>query len=159
MTTRHQLRGMSRGDAWMPGEGWMLRCDAGGRLEGDVLLVAPGSSHAVTAKLLESGEIVIASTQASPLDIEVKMDGTAKQDEGIAADAVLEAPVVVRVELGAVTLSAREWGGLAPGDVIATGKRVAEPVVLRVGGVEVARGDLVDIEGELGVRIRERVTP
>jgi flagellar motor switch/type III secretory pathway protein FliN len=60
--------------------------------------------------------------------------------------------------MGAVTMPAREWAGLAPGDVIALGKRVSEPVVLRVAGLEVARGELVDIEGELGVRIRERIS-
>jgi flagellar motor switch/type III secretory pathway protein FliN len=29
-------------------------------------------------------------------------------------------------------------------------------VILRVGGVEVARGELVDVEGEIGVRIVAR---
>jgi flagellar motor switch/type III secretory pathway protein FliN len=70
---------------------------------------------------------------------------------------VLESPVVVRVEVGAVTLSAREWAELGPGDVIETGRRIADPVVLRVAGREVARGELVNLEGELGVRIREVV--
>jgi type III secretion protein Q len=58
--------------------------------------------------------------------------------------------------VGAVTLSASEWALLGEGDVIALGRRVSEPVLLRIGGAEVARGELVDIEGELGVRIRER---
>ena len=82
---------------------------------------------------------------------EIESDADAKT----MAEAVLDAPVVVRVEMGSVTLTAKEWAGLAAGDVIAMGKRVAEPVVLRVAGVEVARGELVDIEGELGVRILE----
>jgi flagellar motor switch protein FliN/FliY len=69
--------------------------------------------------------------------------------------AVLDAPIVVRIELGAVTMTARQWSELEPGDVIETGCRIAEPVVLRVGGREVARGELVSIEGELGVRIRK----
>jgi flagellar motor switch/type III secretory pathway protein FliN len=46
---------------------------------------------------------------------------------------------------------------LARGDVLALGRRIGEPVILRVGGVAVARGDLVDIDGEVGVRITERV--
>ncbi len=72
-----------------------------------------------------------------------------------AADAALDAPLVVRVELGVVTMTAREWARLRPGDVIETGRRIAEPVVLRIAGRAVAKGELVDIEGELGVRIRE----
>jgi flagellar motor switch protein FliM len=91
-----------------------------------------------------------------PLEVET-MGETRNEDEGATiADLAFDAPVVVRVELGAVTLTAREWAALAPGDVIAVGRRVSEPAILRVGGVEVARGELVDVEGELGVRIRER---
>jgi flagellar motor switch/type III secretory pathway protein FliN len=79
------------------------------------------------------------------------------EDASATSEAVLDAPLVVRVELGAVTMSAREWAALRPGDVVAVGRRVSEPVVLRVAGMVVARGELVDIEGELGVRIREQV--
>jgi flagellar motor switch/type III secretory pathway protein FliN len=79
-------------------------------------------------------------------------------ESGALANAVLDAPVVVRVEVGAVTLSAREWAELRPGDVIETGRRIADVVSLRVGGREVARGELVNVEGQLGVRIRELST-
>ena len=72
--------------------------------------------------------------------------------------AVLDAPVVVRVEIGAVSLTARQWAALKPGDVLQTGRKIAEPVSLRIAGCEVARGDLVNVEGELGVRIRELET-
>jgi flagellar motor switch/type III secretory pathway protein FliN len=75
-------------------------------------------------------------------------------DHEAVADAVLEAPIVVRIEIGTVTLSAREWAGIRPGDVISAGQRIAEPAILRVGGREVARGELVNVDGELGVRIQ-----
>ena len=45
---------------------------------------------------------------------------------------------------------------LASGDVVTLGRRVADPVVLRAGGVEIARGELIQIEGEVGVRILTR---
>jgi len=89
------------------------------------------------------------------LDVEKPMTSP-NQDETATSEVVLDAPLVVRVEVGAVTLSAAEWAALATGDVVALGRRVHEPVVLRIAGTEVARGELVDIEGELGVRIRER---
>jgi len=69
-------------------------------------------------------------------------------------DALEDAPVVVRVELGVVELPAREWAALADGDVLAIGRKLGDPAVLRVGGVEVARGELVQVDGEYGVRIR-----
>jgi flagellar motor switch/type III secretory pathway protein FliN len=54
-------------------------------------------------------------------------------------------------------MAAREWAALTSGDVVSLGRRVGEAVVLRVGGVPVARGDLVEIDGEVGVRIVERL--
>lgn len=75
-----------------------------------------------------------------------------------AAQSALDAPLVIRVELGSVTLSAREWAELQAGDVIETSQRVSEPVVLRCAGREVARGELVEVEGQVGVRITEMVS-
>ncbi len=75
-----------------------------------------------------------------------------------AGQSALDAPLVIRVELGSVTMSAREWAELQAGDVIETSQRVSEPVVLRCAGREVARGELVEVEGQVGVRITEMVT-
>jgi flagellar motor switch/type III secretory pathway protein FliN len=72
------------------------------------------------------------------------------------ASALEAAPVVMRLELGSVTLTAAEWARLAPGDVIGTGIRVGEAVVLRVGGAEFGRGELCEVEGELAVRLLSR---
>jgi flagellar motor switch/type III secretory pathway protein FliN len=71
-------------------------------------------------------------------------------------EAVGDVPVVVRVEVGAARMTAREWAALGVGDVIGLAHKIAEPVTLRVGGVSVAKGELVDIEGEVGVRILSR---
>ena len=67
-----------------------------------------------------------------------------------------EVPVVVRVEIGSVEMRAKEWAALGPGDVISLGRKIGEGVTLRVGGVTIARGELVDVEGEVGVRILGR---
>ena len=72
-------------------------------------------------------------------------------------DAIGDVPVVVRVEIGEARMPARDWASLGRGDVIALGRPVGEQVVLRVGGVPVARGQLVEIDGEVGVRIDERI--
>jgi flagellar motor switch/type III secretory pathway protein FliN len=69
------------------------------------------------------------------------------------ADSVGEVPVVVRVEIGEATMTAREWATLGKGDVVTLRRRVGEYVTLRVGGVPVATGELVEVEGEVGVRI------
>ncbi len=77
-------------------------------------------------------------------------------DKDALIEAVGEVPVVVRVEIGVVEMRAREWASLAPGDVVGLGKRIGEAVTLRVGGVTVARGELVDLDGEVAVRILGR---
>ncbi len=69
-----------------------------------------------------------------------------------------DVPVVARVEIGSVEMSAADWAALRPGDAITTGRRVGSAVSLRVSGVEVARGELVQIDGEIGVRILEKLT-
>lgn len=75
------------------------------------------------------------------------------EDNDTAEDAVVDAPVVVRIEVGAVTMSARQWMDLAPGDIISTGNALSAPVVLRVAGQQVALGELVNLDGETGVRV------
>ena len=154
------IYGLAAGDVFLPGAGWAVRTSAGAsakRLTGEVILVAPGQERGIAGTLGESGEIVVVGVKAVPEDAEAMMTSSDRDDQTATSEVILDAPLVVRVELGAVTLAAREWAALGAGDVIALSKRVSEPVVLRIGGLEVARGELVDIEGELGVRIRERI--
>jgi flagellar motor switch/type III secretory pathway protein FliN len=151
---------MGLGDVFMPGTGWMVARignASGSRLSGSVILAAPDHERGISGTLGEDGGIVVVGVGPTPHDVEAKMTSSNREDTTATSEVILDAPLVVRVELGSVTLAAREWAALAPGDVIAVGKRVSEPVVLRIAGREVARGELVDIEGELGVRIRERI--
>ncbi len=74
-------------------------------------------------------------------------------DAAATLEALEDAPVVVRVEIGVVEMKASAWADLAPGDVVTLGRKIGDPVVLRAGGVAVARGELVVVDGECGVRI------
>ena len=62
-------------------------------------------------------------------------------------------PLDVEVELTRIRLSLSELGTLRPGTVLPLHINAAEPVVLRVGDRNVARAELVEIEGEVGARI------
>jgi type III secretion system YscQ/HrcQ family protein len=66
--------------------------------------------------------------------------------------ALAAAPIEVVAELGRVTLRGEELAGLAPGAVLTLGASRAV-VALRVGGERWAEGEIVNVEGELGVRI------
>jgi type III secretion system YscQ/HrcQ family protein len=154
LSRRADLRELVVGSIFLPGE--PLWVDARGR--GHALLAGPGAERGVRVDWGSNGGIVLrGDTQSLALDTASSEGdmGDANDLNQTLADAALEAPLVVRVEIGAVSLSASEWAALKPGDVIETGQRVAEPVLLRIGGRAVARGELVDIEGEVGVRVRE----
>ena len=73
---------------------------------------------------------------------------------GVEAEALLgDVPVHVVVELGRVQLTADEVIRLSTGHIIELGRSPAEPVDLVVNGRLLAKGELVEIEGALGVKI------
>jgi flagellar motor switch protein FliN/FliY len=62
-------------------------------------------------------------------------------------------PVTLTVELGRVNLTLHRLADIKPGDVLELGRHAKEPVELTSGGRLVARGELVQVDTELGVRI------
>jgi flagellar motor switch protein FliM len=64
-----------------------------------------------------------------------------------------EAPIQIRVELGRVRMTVAELAELSPGSILELRKDPEQPVSLLVEDRVVARGEIVRIEGELGVRI------
>ena len=68
-------------------------------------------------------------------------------------DSPLDVPVTLTVELGRVNLTLNRLADLKPGDVLELGRHSREPVELTSGGRLVARGELILIDTELGVRV------
>ena len=147
---RGELAALGVGDAFMPGDGWWIDRQLGGLCA----LASGGQEQGVAVELSPDGQVVVRGETRSLILEESKVSQPDGPEDDALSTAALDAPLVVRVEFGSVTLSAREWAELGPGDVLETGRRIAEPVILRVGGQEVARGELVDVEGELGVKIQ-----
>lgn len=67
--------------------------------------------------------------------------------------APIDLPVTLVVELGRVSLPLSRLADLQPGDVVELQRHSREPVELTSGGKPVARGELVQIDNELGVRV------
>jgi len=64
-------------------------------------------------------------------------------------------PVEMVIELGRVQVTGAQVLDLEPGDVITMNRPLAGGVDVRVGNRLIAHGELVDVEGEAGVRISE----
>lgn len=66
-----------------------------------------------------------------------------------------ELEVELVVELGRVELSLAELSRLGVGDVLALGQPLGGGVDVWAGGRRIGRGELVDVDGETGVRLTE----
>jgi flagellar motor switch protein FliN/FliY len=83
-------------------------------------------------------------------------------DPAVAADdlsLVLDVPVELAVEIGRTTMTIRETMNLAPGSVVILDRMAGEPVDLLVNGKPIARGEVVAIDEEFGLRITEVTSP
>ena len=75
------------------------------------------------------------------------------QQENI--DLILDVPLEVTVELGRSNKSIKEILDFAPGTIIELNKLAGEPVDVLVNGKFVAKGEVVVIEENFGIRIVE----
>jgi len=68
-----------------------------------------------------------------------------------------DAPIELCLELARFSLPLRELSALRPGEVLSTGSAIGALVTLTASGKPIARGELVDLEGEVGMRVLELV--
>jgi len=95
------------------------------------------------------GEGLIALS-ATPGAVEAKVASDyVRRDMALPDDAHLE----LTVQLGTTRLSLRQLSELVPGAIVPLGRPLAGPFEVRAAGRLVGEGELVDVDGELGVRI------
>ncbi|MDH5670814.1 MAG: FliM/FliN family flagellar motor switch protein [Myxococcales bacterium] len=66
-----------------------------------------------------------------------------------------DAPVELCIELSRFTLRLEELASIEAGEVLSSGRPIGERVTLRAGDQPLAHGELVDVDGEIGMRITE----
>jgi len=71
---------------------------------------------------------------------------------------VLDVPVELSVEVGRTTMTIRETLAIAPGSIISLDRMAGEPVDLLVNGRRIARGEVVAVDEEFGLRVTEVVS-
>lgn len=74
-------------------------------------------------------------------------------------DVLLDVPLEISVELGRVKMMVREVLDLGTGSIVEVDKAAGEPVDVMVNGRLVAKGEVVVIEDNFGVRITEILNP
>ncbi len=127
---------------------------------------APGPAASVEVRLRVGGGALSAEVRGDALHIthafrlyegaQMIEDPSSRTPEPAASDQLLrELNVEIVCELGRVSMSGRELVELEPGAVIPVPRPLAGPIDLTVGGRLIARGELVDLEGDLGVRLTE----
>ncbi len=116
-------------------------------------------AHLDGAGVTVLGSFHLRAQAMSQATSEPKSEQTSVNDASPTAnDALLrELPVQITCEVGRVSLSGREVLELRPGAVLPVGRPLAGPVDLTTSGRLIARGELVDVEGEIGVRVTEVV--
>ena len=133
---------------------------------GDVILAPgiPGASDALRGWLCVGQGNIEVMVRGAGLEVSgsLKIGGEpmdqdrTRPNPGIEEMAAVEGlPVEITVELGRVRISAAELLELEVGDVLTLGRPTVSAVDLRVGDRLLARGELVDVEGEAGVRLIE----
>jgi flagellar motor switch protein FliN/FliY len=98
-----------------------------------------------------------------PLIEEIELETLLPFDGDPAADTdiglLLEVPLSISVELGRTSLTIRELLALGQGSILQLDRHAGEPVDVLVNGKRLARGEVVVIDEDFGIRVTEVVTP
>ncbi|MGW4945245.1 flagellar motor switch protein FliN [Actinoplanes sp. NPDC004185] len=141
--------------------------DPGQLMESGVALSAIAAKNdAVAVPLLDGGDIraVIAMT-LTPWPSDGAPGGVARRGEGGAApmrgglDMLHDVEMEVSAELGRTRMSVRELLSLIPGAIVELDRAAGSPADLLVNGRLIARGEVVVIDENFGIRITEIVAP
>jgi len=141
--------------------------DPGQLMESGVALSAiAAKTDAVAVPLLDGGDIraVIAMT-LTPWPSDGAPGGVARRGEGGVApmrgglDMLHDVEMEVSAELGRTRMSVRELLSLIPGAIVELDRAAGSPADLLVNGRLIARGEVVVIDENFGIRITEIVAP
>jgi flagellar motor switch protein FliN/FliY len=111
--------------------------------------------------LLEEAPAATMTSDPMIQDIELEQllpfDGDPGSDTDIGL--LLEVPLSISVELGRTSLTIRELLALGQGSILQLDRHAGEPVDVLVNGKRLARGEVVVIDEDFGIRVTEVVTP
>lgn len=131
-------------DSYYPAEGNRVRISCGER---PLFRAVHNDNELELVEIIMSEDENVLETPSEPT---TDADGTTA-DAG-APDAG-NIPVIMNLVLESRRTTVRTLNGFRPGQVITTSKSIDSPVDISVNGRVVGSGDLVDVDGKVGVRI------
>ena len=104
-----------------------------------------------------------AAAPAAPVIEEVELDALLPLEERGAEQVdvgmLLDVPLTIAVELGRARLTIRDLLELGQGSILELDRHAGEPVDVLVNGKPLARGEVVVIDEDFGIRVTEVVSP
>ena len=95
---------------------------------------------------------------ADPVDyvpFETTTSTGAPASGGAELERLFDVPVELAVEIGRTRMTIRETLALGPGSIVTLNRLAGEPVDLLVNGKPIARGEVVVLDEEFGLRVTE----
>lgn len=108
-------------------------------------------------------DVVSAAAEFSEAAVQPVSFGPLSQRAGGASpgsqnlDLLLDVSIPIMVEIGRTQMSLGDVLNLVPGSIVALDKKAEEPVDLRVNGKLVARGEVVLVDDNYGLRVTQIV--
>jgi flagellar motor switch protein FliN/FliY len=103
-----------------------------------------------------------ASAEPEPIVEAIALDElhaiVAPIDERAQIELLLDVPLAITVELGQATVTIRELLELGQGSILPLDRRAGEPVDVLVNGQRLARGEVVVIDEDFGIRVTDVVS-
>jgi flagellar motor switch protein FliN/FliY len=137
------------GAEWNPGAGAAIRLEGGTPEAITVVLEIDEALAGALAARAETGAGAAAGAEA----------GAGGEDEGANLDLLLDVELEASIRFGQKELLLKDVLNLRPGAVVELARQVNEPAELLVAGRLMARGEVVVVEGNYGLRITEILGP
>jgi flagellar motor switch protein FliN/FliY len=109
--------------------------------------------------VLSKQEDMVHSSNQTQSDPSQELDGDCSSPQVSNIDLLLDIPVQVAVEVGRAKIIIRDLLDLSQGSIIKLDRLVGKPMDVLIQDKLIARGEVVQRNGQLGVRLTEIVTP
>ena len=100
-----------------------------------------------------------ASPQYAPDELKKGAGAAAKGGTDVNLDLVLDIPVDVSLRVGSASISIRDLVSLVEGSIVALDQDAGDPMDVLVNGRLIARGEIVIVDDQYGVRLTDVVSP